>query len=475
MHLFLVPSALICLQLASSAAVAQTEAQPEPAKKPTVTAKKLLAAAYEKTKQARTVDDFSEVIEYCERALGAKLNAENSAYAHQLAAWGYNKRGEAYAAEAAAQADRGEERKSNELDEVALADFESALAHDPKKWKALQNRGVSFALRGRSDDAIADFGKVIELNAEYGAAWFNRAELYFKQGKLDEAVSDYAEALRLKDDDVGALLGRGNALVRLQKFRPALNDFSKALQFEPENPQALVGRGDVQSELGQWEAAAEDYRQAIKLNPKVGRAYRGAAWLMATCPEERYRNAELAVSSARQALALDGNGDYAYLDTLAAALASAGEYDDAKETQEKAIQIAPDARASELRSRLSLYTAGRPFRITSRTSDGRSERDPTVGVRSSGGIRFFRRWDDIQSGYGNHLAGVVPHPQAPEVGVVIAASAAAFGQLFELLGVPTPQHHVVRQERALEHDRGLVDGRAKRLLSPRLQRLAAEV
>ena len=52
-----------------------------------------------------------------------------------------------------------------------------------------------------------------------------------------------------------------------------------------------------------------NYRQAIKLSPKLGRAYRGVAWLMATCPEERFRNAELAVASARQALALDGNGD----------------------------------------------------------------------------------------------------------------------------------------------------------------------
>jgi tetratricopeptide (TPR) repeat protein len=370
MRLFLLSLTLICLQPFCCAAVAQTEAPPEAAKKPAVTAKKLLTAAYAKTKEARTVDDFSEVIEQCERALGAKLNAENSTYAHQLAAWGYNKRGEAYAEEAAALAERGEERRSNELDDVALADFESALGHDPKKWKALQNRGVSFALRGRSEDAIADFGKVIELNAEYGSAWFNRAELYAKQGKVDEAVSDYDQALRLKDDDVGALLGRGNASLWLEKFQPALDDFSKALQLEPENPLALAGRADVQAEIGQWEEAAEDYRQAIKLNPKLGRAYRGAAWLMATCPEERVRNSELAVASARQALALDGNGDYAYLDTLAAALASAGEYEDAKETQEKAIQIAPDARTNELRARLALYKKGQPFRTTSRTARG---------------------------------------------------------------------------------------------------------
>jgi tetratricopeptide (TPR) repeat protein len=369
---YLSPAAtvLVLLGVALSAR-GQTEAEPTPstaAKK--VTAREVLEATFAKTGSARTVDEFSEIIEQCERVLGVKLSAENSAYAHQLAAWGYNRRGEAYAQEAANLAEKGEERKANELDEVALADFEAALSHDPKKWKAVQNRGVSLALRGRLDQAIADFTKVIELNPQYDSAWFNRAELLAKQGKFAEAAGDYDETLKLKPDDLGALIGRGNSQLRLRKFRPALNDFTKALHIEPEFPQALAGRGDVRSEIGLWEEAAEDYRRAIKLNPKFGRAYRGAAWLMATCPEERIRNAELAVASARQALALDGNGDYAYLDTLAAALANAGEFEDARATQEKAIQIAPDAAASELRSRLTLYRSGEPYRATSRTARG---------------------------------------------------------------------------------------------------------
>lgn len=349
----------------------QTEAEPTPpAPSKKITAREVLEATFAKTSVAQSVDDFSGIIEQCERVLGAKLSAENSAYAHQLAAWGYNRRGEAYAQEAATLVEKGEERKANELDEVALADFEAALSHDPKKWKAVQNRGVSLALRGRFDEAIADFTRVIELNPKYDSAWFNRAELLAKQGKYAEAAGDYDEALKLKPDDLAALFGRGSSLLRLRKFRPALNDFSRALQINPESPQALVGRGDVRSEIGLWEEAAEDYRRAIKLSPKLGRAYRGAAWLMATCPEERFRNADLAIASARQALALDGDGDYAYLDTLAAAFANAGEFEDAKATQEKAIQIAPDAAASELRSRLTLYRSGEPFRVTSRTAKG---------------------------------------------------------------------------------------------------------
>jgi tetratricopeptide (TPR) repeat protein len=375
-YLFLAAAAVVCSTLLPSA-FGQTEAEPAPATKAkTVTARQVLEAAFAKTAAAQTIDDFSEIIEQCERVLGAKLNPQNAAYAHELAAWGYNRRGEAYASQAVELVEKGEERKANELDDVALADFESALAHDPKKWKAVQNRGVSLALRGKLDEAIADFTKVIELNPNYEAAWFNRGELQSKHGKFAEAAEDFKKALELKSDDIGALLGRGNAWLRLQKFRPALDDFSAALELDPENPQALVGRGDVRTEIGHWEEAAEDYREAIKQSPKLGRAYRGAAWLMATCPEEKFRNAELAVASARKALALDGNGDYAYLDTLAAALASAGEFEDAVQTQEKAIQIAPDAKGNELRSRLALYKSEQPFRTSSRTARADSRQQP---------------------------------------------------------------------------------------------------
>ena len=63
------------------------------------------------------------------------------------------------------------------------------------------------------------------------------------------------------------------------------------------------------------------------------------------------------------------------LDTLAAALASAGEFEDAAQTQEKAIQIAPDAKGSELRSRLALYKSEQPFRTSSRTARAESRQE----------------------------------------------------------------------------------------------------
>src|SRR4029078_10165885 len=104
------------------------------------------------------------------------------------------------------------------------------------------------------------------------------------------------------------------------------------------------------------------YRPARWFNPKLGRAYQSAAWLMATCPQPEYRNEQLAPETAQKAIALDGDKDYRYLETLAAAQASAGKFEDAQKTQRRVIQIAPKNDSAKYKARLELYKQGQPYR-----------------------------------------------------------------------------------------------------------------
>ncbi len=346
---------------------AQTPPEPKPAvkgKTKTVNSKTLLTDAYELTSSAETIDDFAAIIEMCERALAAKLPQPNAEYARSLAAWAYNRRGEKFAEEAATLVEQGEDRKANELDAMALADFEESIKHDGKKWKALHTRGVSLGLHGKYEPALKDFDQVIELKPDFASVWYNRAEVRSTLGRYEVAVEDYTKGLERTPGDVGILIGRGTARYRVRQYDESLADFEAALQSDATNAAALAGRGDAHAALGNWEQAAEDYRQAVEKNENLGRAYRGAAWLMATCPDEKYRNAELALESAKRAIQLDGDGDWLYLDALAAAQANAGEFAQARQTLGKAIQIAPDKIASTLRQRLSQYTAGKPYRET---------------------------------------------------------------------------------------------------------------
>jgi tetratricopeptide (TPR) repeat protein len=336
-------------------------AQAAPTIPPNADVARLLAAAFERTQRATTLDDYNAIIDACERALTQPLTADPAAYAKRLAAWAYNRRGEIYAQQATEHLAQGDREKSVDLDSLALEDFRASVAYDPGKWKSLHNRGVSQALHGQLKEAIIDFDEVLKLKPDYANAWFNRGEIRLQVGAYEKAIEDYTKSLELTPNDPGALQGRAQAFSKLGQSALALADLNAVLTTKPNHPAALTDRGEVYAALNQWQQAADDFRSAAKADPKLGRAYRGLAWLLATCPDERLRNAEMALITAEKAMEFDGE-DHQTLDTLAAAYANAQRYEEARSTLEKAIELAPAYDAEAMKERLQLYSTQRAFR-----------------------------------------------------------------------------------------------------------------
>jgi tetratricopeptide (TPR) repeat protein len=299
-----------------------------------------------KAKTASSLDDFNRIIKLCDEI--AKGNSQQRDYATKLQAWAYNKRGEKHVAD-------GDEKQ-------ALKDFETAAELDPKLAKAVHNRGVSRAGQGDIQGAMADFSIVINMDPKFAKAWYNRAELKYDQGDYSGALQDYDQAISLNSNDAGFFNSRGHANYRLNRVRDAIRDYSQAVRIDPGDAAMLVNRGDAYRDQGAFGPAAADFREAIRINPKLGRAYLSAAWLMATCPDSKFRDPEKAVAAAEKALDLDGDKDYRYLDTLAAAQANAGQFDLAKTTIAKALAAAPKSESSRVRQRSQLYESGRAYR-----------------------------------------------------------------------------------------------------------------
>jgi len=89
------------------------------------------------------------------------------------------------------------------------------------------------------------------------------------------------------------------------------------------------------------------------------------AWVLATSPEAIHRNGHEAVRLAEWACNATAYKSPPLLDTLAAAYAEAGQFDQAVSTTLQAIEIVrsnPKSPTSTLESRLELYRAGRPYR-----------------------------------------------------------------------------------------------------------------
>ena len=121
--------------------------------------------------------------------------------------------------------------------------------------------------------------------------------------------------------------------------------------------QLLLAIGDLQAHE---EAARWLGRLAREKRTNAANDY---AWLLATSPHVKVRNAVLAVEFAEAAVAAEAS--VSRLDTLAAAYAEAGQFGVAVATQEKALALNdPDAVSfrPEMVRRLKAYKAGNPWR-----------------------------------------------------------------------------------------------------------------
>src|SRR5436305_1509361 len=80
----------------------------------------------------------------------------------------------------------------------AIADYNRAIADDPKQPSAYMNRGFAKEAKGDLDGAIADYNRAIELDPKLAAADYNNHGIT-KEGKGDHdgAIADFNRAVEL--------------------------------------------------------------------------------------------------------------------------------------------------------------------------------------------------------------------------------------------------------------------------------------
>lgn len=326
-------------------------ALPNPERKSTPiappTAGELYAKAEHAAAEAAATNELAAVVQLCVRGLESEPNAELKKSFRSLAAWACNRTGEI-------ESDR---RREDE----ALKAFELAIQWDPSCWLALHNRAVSRAQQGDLNGAMSDFNRALQLNPGLAVAYRNRGELLAATGRTEEAVADYTTALAQMPQDAELYAKRGEAHHRLGQYDEALADMSQAIEIEPLNAIAYAQRGNVFAEQGRFEQAITDFQKALTLDADSAEAHRSLAWVLATCPDEKFRNPQQALVSAERAAALMP-GDPFMLDALAAAQANAGQFDRAVRCQQEAILNVPSDYAPPFRERLALYEQQRPFR-----------------------------------------------------------------------------------------------------------------
>ncbi len=192
-----------------------------------------------------------------------------------------------------------------------------------------------------------------------------KGQTYLKFHRYKAAVKAFSQAIQKDRNAVSAYLNRAIAWYNLQEYDLAISDYTRAIKARPDLFEAYLGRAAARFAQGKYRQAIKDYETILKQEPHHPDANNQLAWLLAVCPDPKYRSGKRAVTLAERAVASEASAHY--LDTLAAAYAEAGRFRDAERTQKSVIFLL--MKQDQTRGldryvkRLTFYQKKRPWRV----------------------------------------------------------------------------------------------------------------
>src|SRR5215475_380041 len=92
---------------------------------------------------------------------------------------------------------RGNDRLTKGELDLAIDDYNLAIAFDPRSAMAFINRDRIWELKGDLDRALADYSRAIDLDHECDKAFYNRGNNRFAKREMKSAIADFTRAIEI--------------------------------------------------------------------------------------------------------------------------------------------------------------------------------------------------------------------------------------------------------------------------------------
>lgn len=154
----------------------------------------------------------------------------------------------------------------------AIANLDRAVEiGKPRPVLYLAYRGYAHYDKGEFDLAVADYDRAIALEKDDADAFLHRSIAYTAKGDYDRALSDCHRAIELSHESEATegYNSCGDTHFRAGDFGAAIGDYDHALKLWSEYPEALYGRGAAKTRNGDAAGGRADMAAAKKLQPDV--------------------------------------------------------------------------------------------------------------------------------------------------------------------------------------------------------------
>jgi serine/threonine-protein kinase len=231
---------------------------------------------------------------------------------------------------------------------------------------------LGLALRDKKDlpGAVAALKRAADLDSHSPGACYFLGEVFLLQENWAAAAEAYRKATdrHLRAAAFWKLGGcpqdLKNFLLKLKDYPEVVGAFRRTIELDPGD---FLGRyilGQVLQQQGRYGEAEQLYLGALQAQANWLPACDSLARLLATCPDDEVRDGKRAIKYATTACEQTAWEDPFCQDTLAAAYAEAGQFEEAVRYQTRALET-PALRDYVLpaaKERLELYRQKKPFR-----------------------------------------------------------------------------------------------------------------
>jgi tetratricopeptide (TPR) repeat protein len=248
--------------------------------------------------------------------------------------------------------------------EEAMEHFRAGLRAAPGDAEIHDNLGEVLWDVGRTEEAFPHLLAAVEGAPGNADAENDVAAALYQRGQFAESARHFRAVAGLKPGDARAHYNLGLALARSGAGAEAVACLRRAVELEPGQAGYRTALAHALGRQGRTAEAAEEYREAFRLAPGWVFEQDRVAWALATFPDPRRRSGVQALDLAEQVCDATAGREPRFLDTLAAALAAAEQYEAAAAAARKALDLLGSGGsegAAALRERLALYEARRPL------------------------------------------------------------------------------------------------------------------
>jgi protein O-mannosyl-transferase len=250
--------------------------------------------------------------------------------------------------------------------DIALKYAQAAAELDPNSVNAKFNIGRAWLLLKKPEKAVAPLREVVRIWPKFINAHGTLADALYRSGEVQEALAEYRATLALDPDKPGIRYNLANALLEQNRLDEAAQEYRTLLDANPHFAEAHANLARLLASQGKIGEAVTHYREALALLPDSALILDNLAWLKACIEDTTFRDGAEALALAERARRIAGDKDVKALDTLAAACAEAGRFDDAIRYAQRASELASaagrKARAEQIAKRIELYQAHKSFR-----------------------------------------------------------------------------------------------------------------